>query len=300
MRAQGLLSPHRSRQGDPKAHDGTIVTTAPDVMWGTDGVRVFTADEGWVWTFAAVDHWNAECVGWHVCKVGSRFAALETVAQGLRRLYGSVEADVTRGLALRMDHGSQYLSDHFLNQLRFGNGASTPASASSKSRKPTGSSSAGIARSRSKQSTAGSSETWPKCAPPSPGSSNATIGAGASRSWCTARRSKRARNTSCVKPRSVNGCPRNRVRYTTPCSAVRRDQRHGTRRRSLPRRLLGRSARRARHCRLRGVKMSRSSRRRLFSWRSRRISSRSSVRRPSVRSPASRSACATHHRAGAR
>ena len=57
-------------------------------------------------------------MGWHVCKVGSRFAALEPVAQGLRRLYGSVEADVARGLALRMDHGSQNLSDHFLNQLR--------------------------------------------------------------------------------------------------------------------------------------------------------------------------------------
>ena len=77
MRAQGLLSPHRGRQGEMKAHDGTIVTSAPDVMWGTDGVRVLTADDGWVWTFAAIDHWNAECVGWHVCKVGNRFAALE-------------------------------------------------------------------------------------------------------------------------------------------------------------------------------------------------------------------------------
>ena len=119
MRAQGLLSPHRGRQGEMKAHDGTIVTSAPDLMWGTDGVRVFTADDGWVWTFAAVDHWNAECVGWHVCKVGNRFAALEPVAQGLRRHYGSVEVDVARGLALRMDHPSQYLSDHFLNQLRY-------------------------------------------------------------------------------------------------------------------------------------------------------------------------------------
>ena len=119
MRVQGLLSPHRGRQGEMKAHDGTIVTSAPDIMWGTDGVRVFTADDGWVWTFAAVDHWNAECVGWHVCKVGSHFAALEPLAQGLGRLYGSVEADVARGLALRMDHGSQYLSDHFLNQLRY-------------------------------------------------------------------------------------------------------------------------------------------------------------------------------------
>ena len=114
MRAQGLLSPHRGRQGEPKPHDGTIVTSAPDVMWGTDGARVLTVDDGWVWTFAAVDHWNAECVGWHVCKVGDRFAALEPVAQGLRRRCGSVEADAARGLSLRMDHGSQYLSDHFL------------------------------------------------------------------------------------------------------------------------------------------------------------------------------------------
>lgn len=119
MRAHGLLSPHRGRQGTPKAHDGTIVTDAPRLMWGTDGVRVFTVDDGWVWTFAAVDHWNAECVGWHVCKVGSRFAALEPIAQGLRQQYGSVDADVARGLALRLDHGSQYLADHFLKQIRY-------------------------------------------------------------------------------------------------------------------------------------------------------------------------------------
>ena len=63
-------------------------------------------ENGWVWTFATEAHWNAECVGWHVCKVGSRFTALELIAQGLGRLYGSVEADVGRGLAPRMDHGS--------------------------------------------------------------------------------------------------------------------------------------------------------------------------------------------------
>ena len=80
---------------------------------------MFTAEDGWVWTFVAVDHWTAECVAWHVCKVGSRFAALDPIAQGLGRRYGSVEADVARGLALRMDHGSQYLSDHFLNQVSY-------------------------------------------------------------------------------------------------------------------------------------------------------------------------------------
>ena len=119
MRAHGLLSPHRGRQGAAKTHDGRVITQAPNVMWGTDGVRVFTLDDGWGWIFAAVEHWNAECVGWHVCKVGSRFAALDPIAQGLERLYGSLDADVARGLVLRMDHGSQYLSDHFLKQIRY-------------------------------------------------------------------------------------------------------------------------------------------------------------------------------------
>ena len=83
LRAHKLLSPHRGRQGAARVHAGTIVTQAPNVMWGTDGVRVFTLDDGWGWIFTAVEHWTAECVGWHVCKVGSRFAALEPIAQGL-------------------------------------------------------------------------------------------------------------------------------------------------------------------------------------------------------------------------
>ena len=119
MRENTLLSPHRVRQGQAKKHDGKIITLAPNLMWGTDGARVFTLDEGWVWVFSAVEHWNAECVGWHVCKVGSRFAALEPIAQGLQRIYGSVKGEAARGLSLRMDHGSQYLSDHFQRQIRF-------------------------------------------------------------------------------------------------------------------------------------------------------------------------------------
>ena len=119
MRENSLLSPHRVRQGKAKVHDGKIITLMPNVMWGTDGARVFTLDDGWVWVFSAVEHWNAECVGWHVCKVGNRFAALEPLSQGLQRIYGSVDAEVARGLSLRMDHGSQYLSDHFQKQIRY-------------------------------------------------------------------------------------------------------------------------------------------------------------------------------------
>lgn len=118
MRQHQLLSPRRQRQGAALVHDGTIVTDAPGIMWGTDGARAFTVDQGWCWIFVAVEHWNAECVGWHVCKTGHRYAALEPIAAGLTRAYGALGADIGRGLQLRMDHGTQYLSDHFLNQVR--------------------------------------------------------------------------------------------------------------------------------------------------------------------------------------
>ena len=198
MRAHGLLSPHRGRQGAAKTHDGRVITQAPNVMWGTDGVRVFTLDDGWGWIFAAVEHWNAECVGWHVCKVGSRFAALDPIAQGLERLYGSLDADVARGLALRMDHGSQYLSDHFLKQIRYW----------------------GIHPSFGfveEPETNGVAERW------NPTSWSGTTRPGVSRSLGIKRRSRRARSMSCARRHSTNVCPGNRVRYncgmTVECSS---------------------------------------------------------------------------------
>jgi putative transposase len=119
MRENNLLSPHRVVQGQPKKHDGKIITAAPNVMWGTDGTKVFTSEEGWCWLFTAVEHWNAECVGWHVTKYGDRFAALQPVSMGIKARFGSVGAAAARGLALRMDHGTQYLSEHFQNQIKF-------------------------------------------------------------------------------------------------------------------------------------------------------------------------------------
>jgi len=119
MRENNLLSPHRVVQGQPKKHDGKIITAAPNVMWGTDGTRIFTLEEGWCWLFTAVEHWNAECVGWHVTKNGDRFAALQPLSMGIKARFGSVGAAAACGLVLRMDHGSQYLSEHFQNQIKF-------------------------------------------------------------------------------------------------------------------------------------------------------------------------------------
>ena len=119
MRENRLLSPYRSRKATDKKHTGTISTEAPNVMWGTDGTKILTVEDGYVWLFSAVEHWSAECVGWHVVKFGDRYAALEPISMGVKTVFGSLQAGVARGLSLRLDHGSQYLSDHFLNQARF-------------------------------------------------------------------------------------------------------------------------------------------------------------------------------------
>jgi transposase InsO family protein len=118
MRDNQLLSPHRTVQGAPLLHDGTIITDRPNEMWGTDGARVQTVEDGWVWSFFALDHYNSECVGWHVAKVGDRFAALQPLATGILEHFGSVESGIAAGLAIRADHGTQYTSDDFIAQTK--------------------------------------------------------------------------------------------------------------------------------------------------------------------------------------
>lgn len=120
MREAKLLSPHRLPRRLGEVHDGHIITDAPNLMWGTDGLRFETVDEGWAWVFVAVEHWNAECVGAHVTKTGDRFAALEPIKQGLERYFGGARKAANNGsLAIRSDHGSQYTSEYFIKQLAF-------------------------------------------------------------------------------------------------------------------------------------------------------------------------------------
>jgi putative transposase len=119
MKKNNLLSPHRVHYTPSNPHDGRIITDAPNVMWGSDGTKVLTIDEGWVWIFSVADHWNTECLGWHVCKKGDRFAAYEPISQAIKKIYGGSAKDIATGLKLRIDNGSQYTSDYFLDQVKY-------------------------------------------------------------------------------------------------------------------------------------------------------------------------------------
>ncbi len=127
MRENDLLAPGRAgRPRGPRNHDGTIIPDSLDTMWGTDMTTTWTA-EGQVAVFVAIDHHNAECVGIHAARRGTRFEALEPLRQGVRRHFGAIGKDVARGLAVRHDHGSQYMSDTFQTEMRFLGIQSSPA-----------------------------------------------------------------------------------------------------------------------------------------------------------------------------
>jgi len=127
MREAGLLAPTRTGQPHgPAAHDGTIIPERPDAMWGIDATAGWTA-EGTATVFIAVDHFTAECVGIHAARRGTRFEALEPLRQGVRQYFDGYREGIAAGLALRHDHGSQFMSDHVQTELRFLGIASSPA-----------------------------------------------------------------------------------------------------------------------------------------------------------------------------
>jgi putative transposase len=119
MRQHELLAPHRVGRPEQRAHDGTITTAAVDRMWGTDMTETVTVAEGRARVFVAVDHCSGECVGNHASASGNRFEALEPIRQGVLRHFGAIEREVAKGLALRHDHGSNYLSGDFQDEIRF-------------------------------------------------------------------------------------------------------------------------------------------------------------------------------------
>jgi putative transposase len=127
MRENGLLAPSRTGPPrGPKTHDGAIIPDTVDKMWGADLTATWTG-EGPAAVFIAVDHCSAECVGIHAAARATRFEALEPIRQGVRQHFGGFAKDIAKGLAVRHDHGSQYLSDHFQKELAFLGVESSPA-----------------------------------------------------------------------------------------------------------------------------------------------------------------------------
>ena len=127
MREHGLRAPYfPKRKRGHKAHDGRITTDQPDEMWGTDATATLTG-QGSAFIFFVVDHCTSECMGIHASASGSRLEALEPLRQGVRRAFGTYDQGAASGLALRHDHGSQFMSDDYQQELTFLGIRNTPS-----------------------------------------------------------------------------------------------------------------------------------------------------------------------------
>ena len=116
MRVSNLLAPTRRRASPgPRTHDGIIVTQRPDEMWAVDGTSCIT-DQGSATVFVVIDHCTSECLG-----------AIDMLRQAIRATRGIFDRDVAEGVALRYDHGSQFISHAFQDELRFVGIRSSPS-----------------------------------------------------------------------------------------------------------------------------------------------------------------------------
>jgi putative transposase len=65
-----------------------------------------------------VEHVNSQIVGFHASRPANHFEASEPVRQGVHRCFGAIAPGVARALKLRHDHGSNYMSGDFQDEIQ--------------------------------------------------------------------------------------------------------------------------------------------------------------------------------------
>ena len=136
MREHGRLAQQRSTTvRGPQVHDRTIVTERPDRMWVVDATGCMT-DEGNATVPALrlklLDHCNGELLGVQAALCGTRFEtaapkAMECLREAIWATKVRYDVGVAQGVSLRHDHGSQFVSHAFQDELRTVAIASSPS-----------------------------------------------------------------------------------------------------------------------------------------------------------------------------
>jgi len=120
MRDHGLQAPGKPRRVlGPRAHDGSITTDRPDEMWGTDATSTMLLNGQQATIFGVYDHCTCELMGIHAAIEATRYEAMVPLHQACRAAFGGVGQAMAKGLKLRHDNGSQFVSRAFQAELRF-------------------------------------------------------------------------------------------------------------------------------------------------------------------------------------
>ena len=125
-REAGLLAPTaRVRRRAARLHDGTITVTVPDTLWATDATEGFS-EEGRCAVFVMIDHASGEAWADAGLRM-DRFAAADLLREVCAERFGSVDAAVASGLALRYDGGPCFRSEHYQVEIDYLGIARSPA-----------------------------------------------------------------------------------------------------------------------------------------------------------------------------
>jgi len=109
----------RGRRRGPTVHDGTITRDEPNQMWGTDMTAMVLVTGQQVAVFVSVDHCGILCNGIHASERATRWEVLEPIRQAVRDSFCGIGQGVAEGVELRHDHGSQFVSDDFQQEIKF-------------------------------------------------------------------------------------------------------------------------------------------------------------------------------------
>jgi putative transposase len=85
--------------------------------YGIDATGCLT-DEGNATVFVLIDHCTGECLGVRAAPRGTRFEAIECLREAVWATRGHYEIGIAQGTSLRHDHGSQFISHAFQDELR--------------------------------------------------------------------------------------------------------------------------------------------------------------------------------------
>ena len=104
----------------PRGHrEGTVEKPASNMMWGTDGTKFWTEDDGWCWFFPVIDHHDRGIIGHRIAKEGTARAALDALEMGVINRFGALEKNIIPGIELKLDHGSQNTAHLFTNDAQW-------------------------------------------------------------------------------------------------------------------------------------------------------------------------------------
>jgi len=118
MRENQLLSPYRRPPRPANDHDGTILTEAPDVPWGTDASMVQTLECGGSGRDGVrVEHAAIDAADGAVRDHRRHGARSRRRGAGAAERFGGIAANAARGVTVRADNGPQYIARHFTRQI---------------------------------------------------------------------------------------------------------------------------------------------------------------------------------------